>query len=80
MEEITEAAELWLRLLDDDFWCEIANHAIHSEHVKYPSATEARRAMLRLAYLKGRDDATAQPDNFDAAVARVEAANAAAIK
>ena len=71
MDEISEAAELWLRLLDDDFWCELANHAIHSEHVKYPSTTEARMAMLRLAYLKGREDATAQPEDFDTAANRI---------
>ena len=71
MDEISEAAELWLELLDGDFWCELANHSIGSEHVKYPSSTEARMAMLRLAYLKGREDATAQPADFDTAVTRI---------
>ena len=71
MAEISEAAELWLELLDGDFWCELANHSIGSEHVKYPSSTDARMAMLRLAYLKGRDDATARPEDFDTAVTRI---------
>jgi hypothetical protein len=77
MDRISDAAELWLRLLVEEFMCEIANHDIGAKHAcKYESGTEARMAMLRLAYLRGREDALAQPTDFDADVARVEAANA----
>lgn len=77
---ITDAAELWLRLLEDEFFCELANHAIGSKHVKYPSGPEARMAMLRKAYLKGRADAMTQiavdeSSDFEADVARVVARN-----
>ena len=73
---LSPAAGLWLRLLEEDFFLELSNHAIGSRHAtKYESSAEATMAMLRLAYLKGRSDATAQPADFDADVARVEAAN-----
>ena len=79
MEQLPTYAETFLRLLEQDFYCEIANHEIGSEHVKYSSLQEARLAMLRLAYLRGRRDATDGPDEtFEQAVAVVEAANAAA--
>ena len=73
MDTISEGAELWLELLENDFTCELGNHAIQSEHVKYASATEARKAMLRLAYLKGREDATATPpdEDFETMAARI---------
>lgn len=61
MDQISDAADLWLRLLDDEFWCEIANHEIGSPHVKFASVKDAKLAMLRLAYLKGREDATKSP-------------------
>lgn len=77
MPDISAAAELWLQMLETDFTCELGNHAIQSEHVKYDSATDARRAMLRLAYLKGREDATYQQADFDADVARAMEANKA---
>ena len=76
-ELLSPAAEIWLRLLEEDFSAELGNHAIHSEHVKFSSAADARMAMLRLAYLRGRSDATAQPADFEADVARIEAANRA---
>ena len=75
---ISDAAEIWLRLLEEDFFLELANQAIGAKHAtKYESSSEATMAMLRLAYLKGREDATAQPADFDADMARVEAANRA---
>lgn len=73
---ISAAAEISLRLLEEDFFLELANHAIGAKHAtRFASSSEASMAMLRLAYLKGREDATAQPADFDADVARVEAAN-----
>lgn len=80
MDVISDAAELWLGMLEDEFWCEIANHAIGSKHVKYPSGTEARRAMLRKAYLKGAADARTQigvdeSSDFDRDIAKVIATN-----
>ena len=81
MEHISAAAEIWLRLLAEEFMCEIANHDIGAKHAcKYESGAEARMAMLRLAYLRGREDATAHPADFDADVARVEKANAENVK
>lgn len=78
MDSISLAAEAWLQLLQEEFSLEIANHDIGAKHAtKYASGAEARMAMLRQAYLRGRHDATAQPADFDADVARVEAANAA---
>lgn len=77
MDSISLAAETFLQLLEQEFATEIANHQIHSEHVKYSSASDARMAMLRQAYLRGRHDATAAPADFDADVRRVEEANAA---
>ena len=75
---LSDAAEIWLRLLEEDFFLELANQAIGAKHAtKYESSSEATMAMLRLAYLKGRSDATAQPADFDADMARVEAANRA---
>lgn len=76
MENISAAAEIALQLLQEDFTIEIANHDIGAKHAcKYASGADARMAMLRLAYLKGREDATKTPADFDADVARVEAAN-----
>jgi len=75
---ISTAAEVWLQLLQEEFFLEIANHDIGATHAtKYASGVDARMAMLRQAYLQGRDDATAQPADFDADVARVETANTA---
>ena len=54
---LSENAEIFLRLLEDDFFCEIANHSIGSEHVVYPSAVAAKLAMLRFAYARGVKDA-----------------------
>ena len=76
-ETFSIAAETWLQLLVQEFMCEIANHEIGSPHVKYASGVEARMAMLRLAYLRGRDDALAVSADFDIDVKKVEAANAA---
>lgn len=77
--QMSDAAEIFLRALDEEFECELANHAIHSEHTKYESASDARMAMLRLAYLRGREDEREPFDarDFAADVAKVEAANAA---
>lgn len=75
MDIITDGAETWLRLLARDFSCELSNHAIGSESIEYPSSAEATRAMLRLAYLRGRHDALTPPADFDADVAKVEAVN-----
>ena len=75
MENISLAAEVALQLLVEGFGAELGNHAIQSEHVKYPSKHDALMALARTAYLKGRSDATAQPADFDVDVARVEAAN-----
>lgn len=76
MDTITDGAETWLRLLERDFSCELSNHAIGSEAIKYPSSAAATMAMLRLAYLRGRHDALAPPADFDADVARVASVNA----
>jgi len=79
MEQLTTSAETFLRLLEQDFYCEIANHEIGSEHVKYSSLQEARMAMLRLAYLRGKADATEGPEEtFDQVVAAVVERNRAA--
>lgn len=63
---ISDAAELWLRLLHEDFIGELANHAIFSPHVRYPSSGDATRAMLRLAYLRGQHDAITPMKDFEA--------------
>lgn len=80
IDAISPAAEAWLRLHEAEFSCELANHAIHSEHVTYPSSREATLAMLRGAYLKGvtdRDRALNPPD-FEQDVAQIQAVNEAA--
>ena len=74
---ITDATEVYLQMLLSDFSCERGNTMIHSRHAKFASVGECDMAMLRLAYLKGREDATAQPADFDADVARAMAANKA---
>ena len=74
---ITDAAEVYLQMLLSAFYCERGNAMIRSRHAKFASVGECDMAMLRLAYLKGREDATAQPADFDADVARVMAANQA---
>ncbi len=78
MDQISDAAEAWLRLLHEEFGYELGNQAIQSEHVKYPSATAAELAMLRKAYLRGRQDAQldAVPQlDFQHDVERVNAVN-----
>ena len=75
---ISDAAELYLQMLRADFSCERGNIMIQSRHAKFASMGECDMAMLRLAYLKGREDATATPADFDADMARVMAANEAA--
>ena len=76
MEHISTAAEISLRLLQEEFFLELANQSIGARHAtKYASSDEATMAMLRLAYIKGRSDETARTTDFDAGVARVEAAN-----
>lgn len=81
MERLSDAAELWIRLTEDHFWVIIANLELHAQDgttadhpSPYASASEARRAMLRLAYLKGQADLQ-PPADFDADVKRVEDSN-----
>ena len=73
MDIISESAETYLGSLVTDFGCERANTAIQSRHAKFATMRDADMAMLRLAYLKGREDATATPpdEDFDTAVARI---------
>ena len=71
MDIISDAAEFYLGSLVTDFGCERANTAIQSRHAKFATMRDADMAMLRLAYLRGREDATAQPEDFDTAVARI---------
>ena len=79
MEKISAAAELWLRMTEDEFWLIVANidNCIHSDNAAraqtfgYASATDARLAMLRLAYLKGKEDASSERPDFDADVKRI---------
>lgn len=73
---ISDGADIWLRMLDREFECELLNHNIGSEHVKYATASDARMAMLRQAYQRGVEDATAPaPTTFEEDAARVEAVN-----
>lgn len=77
-EALSPFAEDWLAQLADRFYLELANHDIGAKHAcKFDSYQEAMLAMLRLAYLKGREDAQ-PPDTrtFEETVADVEAANA----
>lgn len=77
IDELSPAVELWLTLLVDRFWCEIANHDIGSKHAcKYSSGTEARLVMLREAYYKGHSDALEPRADFEAAVQQVAETNA----
>ncbi len=74
MQGISDAAEAYLILLESEFAGELANHAIFSESVKYPSSRDARFAMVRLAYLQGQADVTrSRPttDDFDRVVAEL---------
>lgn len=75
MDTLSRAVELWLTDLHYTYACELANHAIGSEAIKYPSSKDAMMEMLREAYRKGNADA--QPADFDVDVAHVEAINAA---
>ena len=76
---LSPAVELWLKLLADRFWCEIANHNIGAHHAcQYASSDEANFAMLREAYLKGRSDVLEPPLDFDADVKTVAETNASA--
>lgn len=79
MDQLSPLAEHWIRLLEDQFWLIIANLELHAqdgttgEHPSpYASPTDARRAMLRLAYLKGQADLQ-PPRDFDEDLKRVEA-------
>lgn len=77
MEPLAEDIERWLAALEETFWCEIANHEIGSTHAcRYPSATAARRDMIRQAYAQGLKDAQ-PPSDFDADVQRVHDLNEA---
>ena len=76
MSALSFAAETFLQSLAETFWVEIANHDIGAHHAtQYPSGADARMAMLRLAYLRGREDALTPPADFDADVKRVTDAN-----
>lgn len=76
MEPVLEAADLWLRELEDRFTTEIVNHELGCTGYKYQyaSATEARLAMLRAAYNRGVQDAHG-PRDFDTDVQRVNELN-----
>ena len=78
MDMISDAAEGWLRALEDEFYLELCNHMIHSKHVRYASASEAQMAMLRQAYLRGREDALTPPIDSETFTQQVEATNAKA--
>ena len=77
---ISDSAETFLRALADEFWCEMANREIGATGAtyKYESGDDARMAMLRLAYLRGREDEREPFDqrSFDADIQRVQDANA----
>jgi hypothetical protein len=77
MDQLSDAAEVFLSLLIEEYACELGNHAIHSTHAcKHPSASAAMRAMLREAYQRGREDVIVKPiPDYEAAVASVEAVN-----
>lgn len=80
-ERISDGAETFLRQLEAEFYLEIANRDIGASGAtyRYASGADARLAMLRLAYLKGREDEREPFDkrDFEADVARVRAANQA---
>lgn len=80
MERILSPDDLaWIEELESRFAVELANQGISSTHCQYPSANAARRAMIAEAVHYGMGlMAPALPDNFDAAVAHVEANNAKA--
>lgn len=76
-EPLSDAAETFLTLLYQEHMCELANHAIQSEHVRYGSSAEATKAMLRGAYRRGALDQ--QPAReMETDIAQVNAANEAA--
>lgn len=81
MAQISDGAETYLRQLEAEFYLEIANRDIGASGAtyRYASGADARLAMLRLAYLKGREDEREPFDkrDFEADVARVRAANQA---
>ena len=81
MDRISDAAEAFLTLLyDDDFAYEFGNHAIQSEHVRFPTLRTAMLAMLRRAYLRGHADAQSngvEPLDFDQDVTRTRRINGA---
>ena len=78
-DRISETAELWLRLTEQEFGLKIANienclysnDSARARTFGYASPAEARMAMLRLAYLKGREDALTAPPDFEADVKRI---------
>lgn len=80
-ERISDGAELFLRSLEQEMWCEIANREIGASGAsyKYPSRQDAVLAMLRQAYLRGREDVIDpfEKRDFDADVQRVQDANKA---
>jgi hypothetical protein len=79
MDYISDGTEAYLREVQRQFACELANLAIQSPHARFPSTGEATLAMLRRVYLKGRDDALRPTTShgFDEDLARVIDANAA---
>ena len=76
MNELSLAVEFWLSSLEEEFSLEILNQSTdaHAKHCRFPSAAEAKIAMLRRAYLKGYADAV--PATFEEDVERVSGVNA----
>jgi hypothetical protein len=74
-DQISDAAEAWLSELHDDFAYELGNQAIASPHTKYESSKAAVLAMLRQAYVHGREEALralTPPPDFDQDVTQLE--------
>lgn len=76
MDTLSVEEERWLEALEQRYSLEIMNLEIGSKSAvsQFSSASEARREMLREAYLQGRN--VVAPLTFEQAVAKVDAANA----